>query len=223
MADGSDTFWKDAPLVALDLEGTGAQDRDAEAILEIAVVPINEGRPSLDEAYTTLINPQRPVPRRPWISPGLTNRTLADAPPLAEVEPELAARLNGRVIVGHNITVDWRLLHRRCPAIQPAGLIDTLRLARHVDPGHKRKSLAALLEQHGLLDTVSNYAPGSQAHRALWDTIGTALLLRALIGHLLHGGSRGLTLAELSGLAGQPIGDDHVVQPDPQQTSLWDI
>lgn len=74
----SDAPWTDAPLVALDLEGSGAQDDD-EAILEIAVVPITGGRPSLDDAYTTLINPQRSIPRRPWISPGLTNRTLAEA------------------------------------------------------------------------------------------------------------------------------------------------
>jgi hypothetical protein len=38
------TIWNDAPLVALDLEGSGAQDHDDEAILEIAVVPIISGR-----------------------------------------------------------------------------------------------------------------------------------------------------------------------------------
>ncbi|KIH99553.1 hypothetical protein LP52_06630 [Streptomonospora alba] len=32
--------WTQAPLVALDLEGTGAQDRENEAILEIAAVPL---------------------------------------------------------------------------------------------------------------------------------------------------------------------------------------
>ena len=37
--------WTTAPLVALDLEGSGAQDRDNEAILEIAVVPITAGQP----------------------------------------------------------------------------------------------------------------------------------------------------------------------------------
>ena len=81
--------WTQAPLVALDLEGTGAQDRDDEGILEIALVPITAGRPSLDEAYTTLINPGRPIPRRPWISPGLTDATLATAPPLSDIAPEL--------------------------------------------------------------------------------------------------------------------------------------
>ena len=35
---GSSTPWQRARLAALDLEGSGAQDRDSEAILEIAVV-----------------------------------------------------------------------------------------------------------------------------------------------------------------------------------------
>jgi DNA polymerase III epsilon subunit-like protein len=65
---------------ALDLKGTGAQDRDQEAILEIALVPITSGHPDLASAFATMINPGRPVPRKPWISPGLTTQTLARAP-----------------------------------------------------------------------------------------------------------------------------------------------
>ena len=219
MADGSDTTWKDAPLVALDLEGTGAQDRDDEAILEIAVVPIANGRPSLDDAYTTLINPGRPIPRRPWISPGLTGKALAEAPTLAEIEPELAARLDTRIIVGHNIGVDWRLLHRRCPDIQPAGLIDTLRLARHARPGDKPNSLTALLERYQLTDQVTRLAPNSQPHRAIWDTIGVALLITALIDNLR--GNDTLTLRELQRLAGLP--HTGVDRSEPEQLPLLDL
>ena len=81
------TAWINAPLVALDLEGSGAQDRDDEAILEIAIVPIRDGQPFLARHYTTLINPGRPIPRRPWISPGLTSKVLATAPTLPRSPP----------------------------------------------------------------------------------------------------------------------------------------
>ena len=57
-------------------------------------------------------------------------------------------RLSGKILVGHNVPVDWRLLRRRCPSIQPAGLIDTLRLARHLHPGLRQKSLGALIEHY---------------------------------------------------------------------------
>jgi DNA polymerase-3 subunit epsilon/exodeoxyribonuclease X len=177
---GTNGIWHAAPLAALDLEGSGAQDRDAEAILEIAVVPLDAGRPQLADAFSTLVNPGRPIMMRPWISPGLTNPVLGAAPPIGAVVPELAARLDGRYLVGHNVRVDWRLLRRHCPTLAPAGLIDTLRLARelHLADGN---SLTSLLYQLGLVDQVNTAAPHSRPHRALWDTVAVALLLPALI------------------------------------------
>jgi DNA polymerase-3 subunit epsilon/exodeoxyribonuclease X len=197
------TSWKDAPLVALDLEGTGGQDRENEDILEITLVPVSGGQPAIEDAFTVLINPGRPIPRSPWISPGLTSAALAGAPALADIAPELIVRLTGKVIVGHNISVDWRLLSRRCPGIHPESLIDTLRLARHLHPGKKGNGLAALLDRYELTETVNGLAPGSQPHRALWDAIGSALLLVTLIGALPDGDV--LTLAQLSHIAGLPF------------------
>jgi DNA polymerase-3 subunit epsilon/exodeoxyribonuclease X len=212
------TTWTDAPLVALDLEGSGAQDHDDEAILEIAIVPITSGRPSLTDSYATLINPRRVIPQRPWISPGLTTKTLAAAPPLPDVAPGLTARLNGKVIVGHNIGVDWRLLHRHCPEIQPAALIDTLRLARHIHPGTKSKSLTALLDHYRLTTAVSELTPSSQPHRALWDTTGTALLLTELVNELPDGPT--LSLDDLTHIAGYPASNDRRRDARGSQLSL---
>lgn len=173
--------WRAAPLVAIDLEGTGAQDGPDEAILEIAAVPLLGGVPDTATAYTTLVNPGRHVPAHHWISPGLTNNLLATAPQLTIVEPDLADRLNGKILVGHNIGVDWRLLHRRCPSVTPAALVDTYKLSRQLTTGTGR-SLTVLLHALDLTAQVSAATPGSQPHRALWDTVGAGLLLGALIG-----------------------------------------
>lgn len=196
-----DAPWYTANLAAIDLEGSGAQDREHEAILEIAVVPIHGGQPDLSDAYTTLVNPGRPIPRRPWISAGLTSEALRTAPPLTTVEPALATRLNGRYLVGHNIAVDWRLLHRRCPTIQPAGLIDTLRLARNLTLGTSN-NLATLIDHLGLTAEVNTAAPGEQPHRALWDTTAAALLLGVLV---VQTWSAPPPLSDLLRLAGLPI------------------
>jgi DNA polymerase III subunit epsilon len=208
--------WAAAPFVALDLEGSGAQDRDSEAILEIALVPLAAGHPDSAKAYTTLINPGRIIPQRPWISPGLTTAVLAAAPAPADVEPELARRLNGHTVVGHNIGVDWRLLHRHYPAITPTALIDTLRLARHLKLGSKN-SLTALTSQLDITPQIKRLAPGSEPHRALWDAVAAALLLPALIA---QGWPSGMSLADLldvaaidaatpnRGTAAQPTGQD---------------
>lgn len=199
--------WKDATLVVLDLEGSGAQDRDSEVILEIAVVPMAAGRPSMPDAYTTVINPGRPVLRRPWISPGLSGRALASAPALGEIARELSRRMSGAFVVGHNIGVDWRLLTRRCPGITAGGLLDTLRLARHTRPDLKSRSLTALLDHYQLTNTVTELAPETRPHRALWDATGAALLLAALINEL-PAPSAGLPLQHLLQIAGSPTTSD---------------
>ncbi|MEV6844651.1 3'-5' exonuclease [Actinoplanes sp. NPDC051411] len=203
-------------LVAIDLEGSGAQDRDHEAILEIALVPIVDWQPDMTRAYCTLINPQRPVPRRSWISPGLTNDSLSTAPTIATVEPELAHRIDGKYLVGHNVGVDWRLLHRRCPTITPAGLIDTLRLARTIDP-KAQHALTALLGRYELTSQVHRLAPGGIPHRALWDTVGSALLLKSLATRLLGEQPDPETLHKAAG-----IPTDKSAAPVATQPSLFD-
>jgi DNA polymerase III subunit epsilon len=131
-------------------------------------------------AYTTRIDPGRAVPARRWISPGLAGRAPAGTPTMDSVGTELAHRIAGAYLVGHNVTVDWRLLHRRWPHITITGLIDTYRLAKAVRSSGKH-GLAGLLTDHKLTDKVAAKASSSQPHRALWDAIGAALLLDALI------------------------------------------
>ncbi|WP_329429022.1 3'-5' exonuclease [Streptosporangium sp. NBC_01495] len=196
--------WTAAHLVAFDLEGTGSQDRDDEAILEVGAVPLRDGRTHLQDAYHSIVNPGRHIPRRPWSSPGLTNDVLASAPSLEHITPELTARLDGAYIVGHNVHVDWRLLSLRCPGIRPAGLIDTLKLARRIHEGKQPRSLTALLDRYQLTNEVTQLV-GGQPHRALWDAAGAGLLLGKLLGDLPGGGA--LTVVELRDVAGSSLGD----------------
>jgi DNA polymerase III epsilon subunit-like protein len=167
-------------LVAIDLEGTGSQDGDNEAILEIALVPLADDlKPDMGRAFETLINPGRPIPKRPWISPGLTDAAVKNAPTIEQSEPDIARLVNGAYLVGHNSRVDWSLLHRRLPAIRPAGLLDTLKLAR-THRGSKGNGLGALVELYQLTATVNQLVPNGRPHRALWDTVACALLLAHL-------------------------------------------
>jgi DNA polymerase-3 subunit epsilon len=178
--------WHIAPIVAFDLEGSGAQDRDHEAILELAAVPLVNGQPAPGQAFSALVNPGRPIPRRPWISPGLTDAVLADAPSIGDLGPTLADRINGRWLLGHNVNVDWRLLRHHLPHLEPAGLIDTLPLARQAIRNGKR-SLTDLINHFALAAIVNAAAPGSQPHRALWDATAVGYLLRSLAAALWPG------------------------------------
>jgi DNA polymerase-3 subunit epsilon len=172
--------WHAARLVAVDLEGSGAQDRDQEQILEIAAIRLLGGRPEMATAFTTLIDPQRTIPARRWISPGLAGTALLGQPTLDAVRRDLLARLTGTYLVGHNVRVDWRLLRQQLPELTVAGLVDTQRLAKAASiPG--KHTLTALLDHLQLTAKVTASAAGSRPHRALWDTTGAALLLTALI------------------------------------------
>ena len=172
--------WRQATnLVAADLEGNG-ESGDAEAMLEFAAVPLANGVPALASAFSTLINPQRPVARRPWMSPGITGRALGMAPTLEQVAPKITSRLTGAYLIGHNIGEDWTLLHRSCPRLDVAGLIDTLVLAERVRGRSGGAALTALLDEYHLTAWVHAAVSGGQPHRALWDAVGAALLLEDL-------------------------------------------
>ena len=128
---------------------------------------------------------------------GLTTDVLARPPRLADVSRSSLPALDRQMLVGHNIGVDWRLLHRRLPTSAPGALIDTLRLARRLELGAKN-SLTALTAQLGLVPATEALAVGSQPHRALWDAAATALLLPALI---TCGWPQGATLDDLLAIA----------------------
>jgi len=58
------------------------------------------------------------------------------------------------------------------------------------------------LATFNLTRDVTASAAGSQPHRALWDTVGTALLLEALVS---HGWTAESTLEELLAAASVPL------------------
>jgi DNA polymerase III subunit epsilon len=195
--------WTEANLVAIDLEGSGPQDPAGEAMLEIA-----------------LINPQRTIPRRPWISPGITNAVLENAPTLDEVAPTIIKVVNGATLVGHNVRVDWRLLHTALPQAAPIGLIDTVRLAKHQHPElAKGHGLQDWIERLGLSDDITRAAPDSQPHRALWDTIASATLLAALMRDTQPPQA---TLGALLAMAGLNLDGAPTTAAPTGQHTLWD-
>jgi DNA polymerase III subunit epsilon len=167
-------------IVAIDLEGTGSQNGDGEDILEIALVPLTADlQPDMTQAFSTLLDPQRPIPRKPWISPGITDAAVQGKPFLYQVSSDITKLVDGAHLVGHNVRVDWGLLSRKLPHLEVAGLLDTLRLAR-THRGKTGNGLTALVDHYGLTADITTHVPTGQPHRALWDTVAAALLLTRL-------------------------------------------
>jgi DNA polymerase-3 subunit epsilon len=124
-------------LCFLDLETTGvetATDRAVEACLIETTAAFEEvGR------YVVRINPERKIPQETIEIHGITDEMVKDAPRFRDVAAELQRRLDGRILVGHNVRFDITILDRQ---LQEAGFpgipvsvvtIDTQRVERYVN------------------------------------------------------------------------------------------
>jgi len=177
----------EVPFAVVDVETTGGSPLSS-ALTEIAVGLVVGGR--CVSVTSWLVDPGVPIP--PFITDltGISDATVADAPPVAEVLPALLGILDGRVLVGHNLPFDVGFLD---VALAEAGLptlaqpmVDTLTLARHLlrgsVPNCRLGTLAEVLE-----------LPHQPSHRAAADVLATADLLQHLLARLAPTGVRRLS------------------------------
>ena len=151
-----------APLtVFLDLETTGLSPRD-DGITEIGAVILEEGKPARE--WSTLVRPEKPIPPEIARMTGICNEMVRDAPTFGEVAPQLAALLEGALLVAHNARFDYGFLKQAFARQEIAFFVPTLctaRLARALEPDIESAGLDALSVRYGLA--------GSDRHRALGD------------------------------------------------------
>ncbi len=105
-----------ARLAVIDTETTGFSRHDR--IVEFACVTISEGR-VVDE-YESLLQPDRDP--GPVHVHGITPATLESAPVFEAVAADIAARLDGAVLVAHNISFDLRMLSQEVDRVRGMSL-----------------------------------------------------------------------------------------------------
>jgi DNA polymerase-3 subunit epsilon len=160
-------------MVFVDLETTGGM-ASVDRITEIGIVELDaQGRMT---EWSTLVNPQMPIP--PFIQglTGISNEMVAGAPTFAELADEVMARLKGRLFVAHNARFDHGFLKHsflRMGMDFKTTVLCTVKLSRKVDPQFNRHGLDALIERHGLR------VPAAR-HRALTDAQLLAQFWRVL-------------------------------------------
>lgn len=144
-------------IVALDIETTGL-DPKKDAIIEIGAVRFNNQR--VEDEFSTLINPHRPIP--PFITKltGITNAMVQGASPLLEALPELEDFVADLPIVGHNVQFDLGFFKQH-GMFKYNEVIDTYDMASVLLHGAGRYNLAALGQILGILLPAT--------HRALDD------------------------------------------------------
>ena len=162
-------------FAVLDLEttGTGVLCR----ILEIALLLLAPDGTSEAE-WSTVINPGVPIPN--VAVHGIDERLSAAAPRFAAVAPTLAALLEGRVLVAHNLDrFDAPILRHHFWEASDTWPDLVLDLGDGIDTmPNPFLSLGKLCAAHGITLTSDD------AHTALGDTRALAALLRVGLPHL---------------------------------------
>ena len=148
-------------LAFIDLETTGANPL-LDRVTEIGIVEVDGDRVS---TWTTLVNPERPIPGFIQQLTGIDDRMVAGAPTFARVADELAERLHGRLFIAHNARFDYGFVRNEFQRLGRrfrADVLCTVRLSRRLFPEHHKHNLDSLVARHGL-------EIGSDRHRALTD------------------------------------------------------
>lgn len=148
--------------VFLDIE-TSSLDTEECEILEIAFM-ITDQNFEIKECYQTLIRPENHLPFRITELTGIKQSMLNESPEFFEIADEIHRKINGKTIIGHNISFDQKVLKRYFSKLDlsyESEEICTLELAQKYYPK---------LPSHGL-DNLCRYfhIPLKEHHRAMSD------------------------------------------------------
>ncbi len=151
--------------VVFDLETTGISC-NLDQIVEISGVKVIGGK--VADNFSTLVNPQRPIPWQASQVNGITDDMVEDAPYIDDVLGQFIEFIGDFVLIGHNIkSFDLKFIYRESERLfgkfPDNDFVDTLILARHMFPE---------MEHHRLGDMADLFKlKNDQEHRALSDSM----------------------------------------------------
>jgi DNA polymerase-3 subunit epsilon len=148
----------------VDLETTGSAAA-RERITEVGIVTVDiDGEALRVSEWSSLVNPERPIPSEiQWLT-GITNEMVRSAPRFAELADDLLERLRDAVFIAHNARFDYGFLRAEFARLGipwRATTLCTVRLSRALYPDRSPHSLDAIVARFDLT--------GETRHRALGD------------------------------------------------------
>jgi len=161
-----------APAVAfVDLETTGTRAAD-DRITEIGIVRVDcaAGEPPRVEEWSTLVDPEVPIPPAIQALTGITDAMVRGAPTFPAIAGEVERRLAGCVLAAHNARFDHGFLKHafaRLGRTFGAKVLCTVRLSRRLFPDERGHGLDAVIARHAL-DVAGRHRALGDA-RALWQ------------------------------------------------------
>jgi ATP-dependent DNA helicase DinG len=207
-------------FVVIDLETTGNLPKKGDKIIQIAAVVIENG--SITERFSSLINPQKPIPIFIEELTGINDEMVKDAPLFAEIAGKVTALLDGAYFVAHNVLFDLSFLQEELIQAGYEGfyghVLDTVEMARILYPTADGYKLSDLAEKEKLYH--------DRPHQADSDAEVTAELFLILLKRLSQ--LPKITLRQLMNLSGglkcdlQLLLNDLLVETDDALEELSD-
>lgn len=192
--------------VVVDLETTGNSPKKGDKIIQFAAVIIEDGK--ITEEYSSLINPQQPIPAFIEELTGLNDEMVKGAPLFSEIAEKAANLLDGAYFVAHNVLFDLSFLQEELIASGHEGfyghVLDTVELARILFPTSDSYKLSDLALQEGFAH--------DRPHQADSDAYVTAELFLTFLNRLENLPLK--TLERLSKLSGGLKSDIHILLED---------
>ena len=162
-----------APAFAfIDLETTGTRAA-ADRITEIGIVRVDDatGCPRVTE-WSTLVDPEAPIPPAIQALTGITDAMVASAPTFSTIAGDVLSMLAGCVFVAHNARFDYGFLKHAFARLGrgfSARVLCTVRLSRRLFPDADGHGLDALIARHALQVASRHRALGDA--RAIWSFV----------------------------------------------------
>lgn len=161
-------------FAVVDVETTNG-GRGDQRVMEVGVCVVEDGR--IAREWSSLINPERPIPY--WVRQltGITDDTVRSAPPFQAVAPRLLDDVEEAVLVGHHARFDVACLNAELSRLLGQRLANpylcTAELARRFLPGSDNYRLQTLSQWLRLTH--------ERPHRAGSDARATAELFCRLL------------------------------------------
>lgn len=184
-------------FITIDVEGNGQAQQE---IIELAVVSSHQN--TILDMSSWLIRPVAPVTEQATQLHGITNQDLESSSTTEEVRGEVLEALGKGIVVGHNVSVDTRLIRKQFGEWGPLAIIDTIKLAKYVCPNLRSYSLDEMIKEFSLDNSAS------ERHRAVGDARVTAQLFNILMSKLKSAQRDVLTLSQIAGSTDNPFLND---------------
>ncbi|MEM0923613.1 MAG: exonuclease domain-containing protein [Pseudomonadota bacterium] len=160
----------DLSYVVFDTETTGLLPNQGDEIVQIAAMRIVKQRLLTGEAFDTLVNPGRSIPKLATSVHGISEEMVADAPEVPNAVKRFHAYCGDAVLIAHNAPFDIAFLRRQ---EAPLGIsfdnpvLDTVLLSAILYGRTAEHSLDALTQRLGI------EIPAEDRHTALGDARAT--------------------------------------------------